>query len=209
MPAAAVVGKEYIGSVAWSVTGGAAHSGLFQANTSYTAKATLYPLQGYSFEGVQANFFEHDEKDDKAASSPNPAYDADKGVVTIVFPPTNPLPKVDDLDLTLKVPAPVRGADPVTYFAAPQYTGKVAWSVTNGAAHSGAFKGETVYTATVTLTAAPGWSFEGLASNAFTHSDANTGTVSFADGEVVTIVFPATEADPVPVNVKPGSTWGQ
>ena len=54
VPAATVVSDEYIGIVSWRVTGGGAHSGLFQAYTAYTAEATLYPLAGYTFDGIPA-----------------------------------------------------------------------------------------------------------------------------------------------------------
>lgn len=68
-----------------------------------------------------------------------------------------------------------------------QYTGSISWSPT------GTFAASTVYTATVTLTAKPGYKFTGISSNFFTVEGASKVTNSASSG-VVTVVFPATEA---------------
>ncbi|MDR0669975.1 MAG: hypothetical protein LBF95_07820, partial [Treponema sp.] len=48
LPAAALAAGEYIGIVEWEP----ALSGLFAVNTAYTAAVTLYPLAGFTFEGL-------------------------------------------------------------------------------------------------------------------------------------------------------------
>ena len=191
-PTAVVVTGEYIGVVGWDPE----VSGFFAGGETYTAEATLYPLSGYTFGDPVGDF---------TYSGLNPVTtDTKNGTVTvrIAFPATVSVAAVPvtDLDLTAKVPAPVRGGTPVTYFAAPQYTGTVAWSPSP----SGVFDGGTPYTAAVTLTAASGYTFDGLESNAFIHSDA--ASVSL-DGAVVTIGFKKTDPAPVDVNLPP-IKWG-
>jgi hypothetical protein len=82
------------------------------------------------------------------------------------------------IDLTNLVPAPVRGATPVTSFSAPQYTGTVDWTktVSPGTPPAGLFAADTEYTATVTLTAGAGFTFAGLEDNSFTHGTLDRGT---------------------------------
>jgi hypothetical protein len=85
------------------------------------------------------------------------------------------------------VTAPVTGATPVTAVTtANGYTGTVSWS---GSPVS--FLAATTYTATITLTAASGYTLTGVTANFFTVSGATTVTHS-ADSGVVTAVFPAT-----------------
>jgi hypothetical protein len=93
------------------------------------------------------------------------------------------------LNLTNVCPAPVDGASPVTAIDAPggQYTGTIAWK-TGGANHSGDFTAGTVYTAELTLTAAAGYTFDGVGENAFSHDGAGTVTNAEDSGEV-SIVF--------------------
>jgi hypothetical protein len=207
-PAAAVVGQEYIGMVQWTKTSGTDHSGLFQGNTEYTAAATLYPLQGYTFDGIPAKPSADPVVGAFTYTGATVTHGAGTAgsplTVSIAFPATDPLPPVADLDLTFKVPAPVRDAAPVTYFAAPQYSGTVVWVPADGT-----FAADTAYTATVTLTAVPGWTFEGVAANSFTHTGKDTvvtpNPVNVADSGVVTITFLKTEAALVDTGVE--WTW--
>ena len=97
----------------------------------------------------------------------------------------------------------------------PQYTWEVVWSKTPEGGDvlttDGLFRGGAVYKATVTLTAAQGWSFAEIkatteGSPCFIHQGENV-TVSHGAGTagsplVVTITFPKTGADPVKPNVK-------
>jgi len=81
---------------------------------------------------------------------------------------------------------PVTGATPVTAITnTTQYTGSVTWSDTPTT-----FAGETVYTATITLTVKSGYTLTGLASDFFTV--AGSTSVSFTSPNTVTVVFPAT-----------------
>ena len=175
---------QYTGTVAWS-TGGAARSGVFAANTAYTAAVSLNAASGYTFDGVGANAFSH-------TGATAVSNDAGSGVVTIVFPATTDVQAVpvDDLALSYNVSPPATGAAPVTSFAGPQYAGFVTWNPAQGV-----FTAGTVYTATVRLTAATGYTFNGVGANAFSHIYAPGGVTGNgnADGTyTVRIVFPVT-----------------
>jgi hypothetical protein len=85
------------------------------------------------------------------------------------------------------VTRPVTGATPVsTVTTANGYTGSVSWSGTPAT-----FAVSTIYTATITLTAATGYTFTGVTANFFTVTGA-TSVTHLADSGVVTAVFPAT-----------------
>jgi hypothetical protein len=87
------------------------------------------------------------------------------------------------------VTQPVTGATPVSAVtSANGYTGTVSWS-----GSPATFAVATTYTATITLTAATGFTLTGVTANFFTISGATSVTHS-ADSGVVTAVFPATVA---------------
>jgi hypothetical protein len=177
MPVTYFYAPQYWGTVDWSEAGtSAAHSGLFQADTTYTAKLMLTAASGYTLDGVSG--FTHTGGNISAAGN----------IVSIVFPGTTSVAAapVDDLDLTPYVSAPVRGGTPAAFFFAPQYWGRVEWKA-GGAAHSGLFAGGTAYTATVTLTAASGCTFTGA--GPFTHTGASSINTT---GNMAAIVFPET-----------------
>jgi hypothetical protein len=84
------------------------------------------------------------------------------------------------------VAAPAIGTAPVTAIAENgQYTGTVTWSP----AVSGTFAAGTVYTATVSLTAKTGYTFQGVAKDFFAVAGAKASNA--ADSGVVTAVFKA------------------
>ena len=88
------------------------------------------------------------------------------------------------------VTPPVAGATPVTTITAdPEFTGTVTWSPTVAST----FPGATIETATITLTAASGYTLSGVAANFFTVAGATTVTNALNSG-VITAVFPATAA---------------
>jgi len=88
------------------------------------------------------------------------------------------------------VTAPITGRTAVTAITeTAQYTGSVTW-----APDDDPFLGEVAYTATITLTARTGFTFEGVAEDFFTVAGATTVT-NAADSGVVKAIFPAT--DPV------------
>ncbi len=85
------------------------------------------------------------------------------------------------------VTAPATGATPkMTTAPTAQYTGTISWSP----AHS-PYQAETVYVATITLTAREGYTLEGVAADFFTVAGA-TRTSNAANSGAVTAVFPAT-----------------
>ena len=104
------------------------------------------------------------------------------------------------------VTAPASGATPVTAIAeTAQYTRTVSWSP----AVAGTFAASTAYTATITLTAKTGFTFDGVRKDFFTVAGA-TATNAAGSG-VVTAVFPTTAgtaAQPAVVDIKaiPGVT---
>lgn len=98
---------------------------------------------------------------------------------------------INNLVLTDKLTAPATGGTPETAINDDaQYTGVVSWND-----NPSTFLGGTAYTATVTLTAKSGYTFDGVAQDAFTYSGATvTNTVGSGNTMIVTIEFPATAA---------------
>jgi formylglycine-generating enzyme required for sulfatase activity len=87
------------------------------------------------------------------------------------------------------VTVPVHGAIAVTKITATeQFTGTVSWRPSHAT-----FAAETGYTATITLTARPGYTLEGVPDNFFTVAGA-TSVSNSADSGVLTAAFPATAA---------------
>jgi hypothetical protein len=184
---------QYTGTVDWIVIdsggSGSSHNGPFEADTEYAARVSLSAALGYIFTG------DWTPTHSNGSLAPVDSYIT---VVDIAFPKTGSVPAVtvDKLDLASYVPAPALGGIPTTYFLAPQYTGAVKWTVTSspGAGpHSGLFGADKAYTATVTLTAASGYTFTGVGANVFTH-DGGDAISNAENSGVVTIAFPATDA---------------
>jgi hypothetical protein len=104
------------------------------------------------------------------------------------------------LSLDSFITTPVKNAQPITMgIDTDQYTGTVAWQITNSTPHSGPFAPSTIYQAVLTLTAKTGWTFTGMGSFTYTGAQVvdsnNTGA-----GITITITFPATAGagDPDP-----------
>lgn len=101
-----------------------------------------------------------------------------------------PAPPAEDQTITiLQIPgvvAPKRSALPTTTaIDTAQYTGTIAWT-----GNPAVFAPNTVYTATIALTAKTGWKLKGVAANTFTVAGA---TVEHeADTGIITAVFPET-----------------
>jgi hypothetical protein len=175
---------QYTGTVAWQTSSGASHSGAFGYSSVYKAVVTLTAQSGYTFTGVAANAFSY-------AGASSVANSANSRTVTITFPPTAAQP-VNAFNLSSLVTAPVAGASPVTTaINTAQYTGTVAWQTNSGSAYTGNFGYSSVYRAVVTLTAQSGYTFTGVAANAFSYAGAS-GVASSANSGTVTITFPAT-----------------
>ncbi|MDR3336846.1 MAG: fibronectin type III domain-containing protein [Treponema sp.] len=97
---------------------------------------------------------------------------------------------IDDLDLDRYVTAPMAGAPPSTQaISAVQYNGVISWrNYMNNPFTGSVFVADTEYRAVVTLTANPGYTFQGVGMNRFTH----TGTTSITNPQnsgTVAIVF--------------------
>ena len=127
-PVSAVRWSQYSGVVSWTEKDtGTPLSGIFAVSTAYRAAVTLTPVSGYTFTGVGPNAFSHGGASDVIGSGNNDG----TYTVSIEFPATapvvTPLVPVSDLALTYNIPSPVRGATPVTSFAAAQYAGYVRW----------------------------------------------------------------------------------
>jgi hypothetical protein len=182
--------SQYSGNVTWK-KGSTPHSGPFAADTVYTAVVTLTPHSGYTFQGMANNAFTYAGATQTSADNYVTSY-----VVELTFNATTKIPISGSIDLTLYLPAPVRGAQPVTVLGVPvgsSFTGSVTWSPSGSSPWY--FAPDTAYTATVTLTPSAGYTFVGGAPS-FTHSQSNE-TPVFAgtgDNRTVTITFVKTAA---------------
>jgi hypothetical protein len=177
-PASAIVpGPGYTGTVSWSGS-----PTTFAAGTIYTATITLSPSSGYTLTGVSANSFQ--------IPGVSVTHPANSGVITAVFPATDATISVAAI---AGVTAPVTGATPVTATTAGTgYTGTVSWS-----GSPSTFAAETIYTATISLTEAIGYTFTGVSANFFAVAGATSVTHS-ANSGVITATFPATSASQSP-----------
>jgi hypothetical protein len=91
------------------------------------------------------------------------------------------------------ITAPSTGATPAsTITATDQYSGTISWSpeITT------TFEATTTYTAVITLSAKTGYTFTGIAANFFTVAGSTSAT-NAANSGVITVVFPATGAEPL------------
>ena len=96
---------------------------------------------------------------------------------------------VTNLNLTNKLTAPVIGSTPEKSISDDQYTGTVTWS-----GNPSNFSGNTAYTATITLTAAEGYTFSGVAEMTFSYIGATSvnNYAGIGNRLTVSITFPAT-----------------
>jgi hypothetical protein len=191
-PVTSFYAGDYGGSVTWKTAGGADLRGAFRAGMVYTAQVTLYAAAGYTLgDGLAFTY-------PGGTLNPSAEWDNNQSTITgmliafpqAVIPPDGP---VTDRDLADKVPAPVMGGVPVTYFAAPQYTGTVTWTRIDDdekKPHTGLFQADVVYEAAVTLAAASGYDLS-AGNESFWHSGP-VSTVSTPAAGNVTIVFKAT-----------------
>jgi hypothetical protein len=174
-PVTVITGNDqYSGTVTWN-----GNPSAFAAATQYTATITLTPKTDYTLQGVTSDFFTVEG----AATVSN---SDDSGTITAVFPQT--------AAITIKSPeiiidAPVKGMSPDTTASseADSFTpGAVSWSPTDNP-----FRGGIVYTATVTLTASHGFTFNGLTTPTI---NGQTADVLSNTGATVTLsyTFPAT-----------------
>lgn len=168
---------EYTGTVTWDP-----EDSPYAAATVYTATITLVAKSGYTLTGVAADSF--------TVAGATITNAINSGVVTAVFPATEAV--IVSIVAIPGVTVPMRAGVPdLLVTETDQYTGSVAWAPSNNP-----YAASTVYTATITLLAKPGYTLTGVAANAFTVSGADTAT-NLVDSGVVTAVFPATSVAPL------------
>jgi len=171
--------EQYSGTVTWN-----GNPLTFAASTVYTAKITLTAKDGFTLQGVSANFFTVD-----GATSVNNA--ANSGDITAVFPSTDAhVVNISDIQ---GITVPVNGGVPVkTITENEQYSGTVTW---NG--NPLTFAASTEYTATIILTPKAGYTLQGVMANYFTVTGA-TSVSNTVNSGVITAIFP--ETDPTSIN---------
>lgn len=175
-PASTIECEQFTGTVSWYPD---KVDGKFGPLTAYTATITLMPKPGYKLDGVATNFFTVE-----GASSVSNS--ANSGVVTAVFPETGTV-TVWERNIS-GIPKPKTGNTPVsTIKEDTNFTGTVSWSPATST-----FAASTVYTATITLTAKAGFTFEGVEENSFSVTGLPSSVTNAANSNVVTAVFPAT-----------------
>ncbi|MCL2762583.1 MAG: hypothetical protein FWD36_05180 [Treponema sp.] len=180
--------SQYIGTVTWSVGGTVFDGDTFAASTVYTAIITLEAIEGFTLEGIEADFFTVAGADpvNNVANSP---------IITAVFPATAAQINAPQ---TIPVPAPVTGAAPVrTFDAGAQYLGTVAWSVDGTAFDGDAFAAATTYTAMITLMAKTGFTFTGVTANWFRVQNASGADITVTHAAGIGAILSATVPFPV------------
>ena len=169
--------EQYTGTIVWSPD---LDGKKFLPATTYTATITLKAKPGYTFEGVSANFF-------TVAGASSDSNAADSGVVTAKFPATGTATVWNS-----NIPGigkPTAGETPnYSVKETSNFTGTVSWSP---AISGGVFAENTVYTATITLSAKAGFTFDGVPENFFDTAYADT-VSNAANSGVVTAVYPST-----------------
>jgi hypothetical protein len=117
---------------------------------------------------------------------------------------------VADLNLTGKVPQPVSGGTPLTYFSWLEYTGEIngTWEQYDGSTWvsmvGSTFQTGTAYKAKFNLTAAPGYTFDGIDASpagpkVFTYT--GTGVTVTHDAGAANMPLEVTLVFPVAVNI--------
>jgi hypothetical protein len=156
--------SQYAGTVTWSP-----YHSTFYNGTQYTATITLTAKSGFTLQGVPANYF-------TVAGALSVSNAANSGVIRAVFPAIVSA-------YIWGVAAPVEGAMPVsTITGAYQYAGTVTWNPNHST-----FAVGTQYTATITLTAKPGFTLQGVPADFFIVEGAETSNA--ANSGIVTAVF--------------------
>jgi hypothetical protein len=175
-PVRSINAEQYTGEVEWSPS----VSSTFIAETPYIATITLVPKTGYTFVGIEADFFTVEG----ASSASN---SANSGIVTAVFSETDAVVRESAIP---DIIPPVTGSSPVRTIDAEQYTGEIEWSPEV----SSIFIAETPYIATITLTPKTGYTFASIVENFFTVEGASS-VINDANSGVVTVTFPETDPE--------------
>jgi hypothetical protein len=161
---------QYTGSVEWYP-----NDAIFNYYTQYTATITLSSKPSFTFAGVPSDFF-------TVQGATTVTNDANRGVIIATFPATEA--KTIDISELQGVQPPVMGNVPVSQIIeTPQFTGAVTWNPDNSL-----FSGGTVYSATITLTAKIGYTFDGIPADFFAVDGAET--TNAKDNGIVIAIFP-------------------
>ena len=180
--------EQYSGTVAWDES-----PVTFTASTVYTAIITLTAKDGFTLEGVTADFFTVD-----GAMSVSNADNS--GVITAVFPSTDAT--VINIADIQGVTVPVNGKVPVRIITEnEQYNGIVTW---NG--NPSTFAASTIYSATIMLTPKSGYTLQGVSANFFKVAGAAISVSNNANSGVITAVFPPTAANVINIATIHGVT---
>jgi len=183
--------SQFSGTVTWS-----GNPTKFEARTPYTATIALTATEGWTFAGLDERFFSIEGY----AALVTFTGSGTTGTVTAKFPETGGTGVGSDVDpVTAKdingLTAPAVGLVPVTSFVNQQFTGAVTWTPTHSTFQSGQ-----TYTANVTLTAAKGWTFDGVGAGFFNKvpgSDETTNTAGTGNTIAVTVNFPAARSNTI------------
>jgi len=169
--------KQYTGTVTWMP----AVSGTFESSTEYTATITLKAKTGYTLTGVAADFF-------TVTDSITTSNAANSGIVTALFPTTAGTlehPAIIDIAEIDGIDAPtIGGIPPTSITPTAQYTGTITWNPNHPT-----FASATQYTATIILTAKPGYTLTGVDVDFFKIEGSKTSSIDTNSG-VITVVFP-------------------
>jgi hypothetical protein len=188
-------GAGYGGILSWEYKDGPYWTGMpggyFQPGMKYKAKLTLHAAGGYTFSGMAGNFSYSGGGVSMSGGTISGSESSIEGI-ELEFPVTGKLP-VTDLELTVKVPQPVRGAAPVRNVVSFQYESKsgMSWAPNPD---GGIFQSGISYKATVTLAAASGYTFAGLAPPL-------PGSPGFSHGGSGVTVFPTSGANEAEINL--------
>ena len=170
--------------IAWKTEGGSAVTGKFSGEVVYKAEISLSATTGFTFNDVAENSFTVSG----APVGTTVTNSAGSGTVTVTFPETAPA-AVTETTIT-GLTAPVVGETPVTTITATdEYTGTVSWNPTDSP-----YKCAVVYTATISLSAKTGFTFNGIGENSFTVDGADSVTHSAGSNKSLTVAvtFPET-----------------
>ena len=188
-------GTQYTLAITWANADGVALTGNFAPSTEYIATAVITVRSGWTLQGLAPDAFTH-----AGARTAGVTFNAADRTITIEFPATTAADEDDvvtNLDLTTRIPAPATGAAPVFTYDGVQYSLAITWANDSGAplTAGNTFSAYTKYIATAEITVKTGWTLEGLAATAFTHTNAD---VAFS-GTTITLDFEATAGIPDPV----------
>jgi hypothetical protein len=197
---------QYSGTIDWEDGDGEPVAGSFAAGTVYRATVNLGVKNGFTFAGVGVDSFAwsgYGHGDPLRAGQGQIHNAANSGRITISFPATAAADEdtpVNLFSLDTLFALPVTGGVPLGDFAeSSQYTGTLRWFNDEDISVSETFAASVAYKVKIALTAKPGYTLAGIASNAFIHTGASSVTWD-GETEVVSVIFPGTGEDTALVN---------